>query len=117
MKKWVNKKRKVEVYFKKIFIKLKPNSFKRIWEKRLENEKNYIEPIKAIRFIEENTVGGITKGELDDERIKEINGLDMMQNSSIVHHPESIIEVQIIAMSLFCFYEYATFVDGDIKKA
>ena len=40
---------------------------------------------------------------LDDQRIKEINDMDMMQNTSIIHHPESLNEVQIIGLLFFSF--------------
>lgn len=90
---WVGKLRKVEVFFKVIYIRLNKKSFNKLWRKTLENETDFIEPVSAIRFIEDVVVGSITKSDLDDERIREISGLDMMQNSSIVTHSESIIEV------------------------
>jgi len=43
-------------------------------------------------------VGKIKKAELDDERMKETNSLDMMQNSSIIYHTESVLEMQIASL-------------------
>ena len=40
-----------------------------------------VEPNQSIQLIEDCVVGGITKHELDDERAKETNSLDIMQNS------------------------------------
>ena len=48
---------------------------------------------KAIEWVKKNIVGNIRKHELDDERMKETNALDMMQNSSIIYHTESILEM------------------------
>ena len=46
-------------------------------------------------------VGKLTKADLDDERMKETNSLDMMQNTSIIYHTESILEMQIITLAVF----------------
>ena len=43
-------------------------------------------------------MGGITKKELDDMRMRETKALDMMQNTSIVYHPETILEMQILVI-------------------
>lgn len=45
-------------------------------------------------------VGKLTKADLDDERMKETNSLDMMQNTSIIYHTESILEMQIITLAV-----------------
>lgn len=49
-------------------------------------------------WVKKNIVGNIRKHELDDERMKETNALDMMQNSSIIYHTESILEMQICTL-------------------
>jgi len=36
--------------------------------------------------------------ELDTERMVETNSLDMMQNSGIIYHTESILEMQIATL-------------------
>lgn len=78
MSHWVGQKRKVEVYLKKVYLKLDQNTFETIWNKTMHNDHYFIEPAKASNFIEKQLIGGIKKSELDDERINEINGLDMM---------------------------------------
>ena len=47
-------------------------------------------------------VGNITKEMLDNERTNETNTLDMMQNSSIIYHTESLLEMQILCL-VVCF--------------
>jgi hypothetical protein len=48
-------------------------------------------------------VGNIRKAELDEERLLETNAMDMFCNSSIVYHTESILEMQIMMLSV-CKY-------------
>mmetsp|Transcript_8499 Transcript_8499/g.14296 ORF Transcript_8499/g.14296 Transcript_8499/m.14296 type:complete len:728 (+) Transcript_8499:520-2703(+) len=57
-------------------------------------EKKAIVDLNSTEWVQECLVGHITKDELDEERIKETNSLDMMQNSSIIYHTESILEMQ-----------------------
>ena len=59
------------------------------------NERKPITDKGAGQWIKDNIVGRITKKNLDDERARETNTLDMMQNSNIIYHPESIIEMQM----------------------
>ena len=58
---------------------------------------------ESIEWVKKNIVGNIRKHELDDERMKETNALDMMQNSSIIYHTESILEMQL-CLILAMFY-------------
>jgi hypothetical protein len=48
---------------------------------------------EAANWIKRCVVGRVTKRDLDDERMKETNSLDLMQNSSIIYHTESILEM------------------------
>lgn len=66
-----------------------------------------VKPADAITWVKKCIVGNIRKHELDNERMRETNALDMMQNSSIIYHTESILEMQIcclIAMILLTEY-------------
>jgi hypothetical protein len=47
----------------------------------------------ASNWIKRCVVGRVSKRDLDDERMKETNSLDLMQNSSIIYHTESILEM------------------------
>jgi hypothetical protein len=60
--------------------------------------KKKIMPFEAKTWIKKCIVGNISKTELDNERMKETNALDMMQNSSIIYHTESILEMQIAVL-------------------
>jgi len=68
---------------------------------KIRGSKDYLEPKQATGWMNRSLKGNITRAELDDARIKEINGMDMMQNSTISYHPESIMEIQL--MGLICF--------------
>ena len=64
----------------------------------------------ATDWLRRSLVGNIKKGDLDDERMSETNSLDMMQNSSIIYHTESILEMQVMVLILvkvlsYFFYE------------
>mgnify|MGYP006893263072 CR=1 FL=1 len=39
--------------------------------------------------------------------------MDMMENSSIVYHPESLIEMQMLCATLFTFYYHSGDIDGE----
>ena len=54
----------------------------------------------ATEWLRRSLVGNIKKGDLDDERMNETNSLDMMQNSSIIYHTESILEMQVMVLIL-----------------
>lgn len=56
-------------------------------------KKSFIEERHAIKWIEDTVVGPITKEMLENERFKELDSLDMMQNTGIIYNPQSIIEM------------------------
>jgi len=49
----------------------------------------------------------ITKKTLDEQRKKELNKMDLMHNTSIVYHTESILEVQLMMIIFVITYESA----------
>ena len=55
---------------------------------------------EAGTWIKKCVVGKITKAMLDDERNGETNALDMMQNSGIIYHMESLLEMQVLCLLL-----------------
>lgn len=62
---------------------------------------------EADAWVKRVIVGNISKSDLDEERLAETNSMDMFQNSSIVYHTESILEMQIISLiSVFVLYEF-----------
>lgn len=46
--------------------------------------------------MEETIVGPVTKEILEKERFKELDALDMMQNTGIIYNPQAIIETQML---------------------
>lgn len=61
--------------------------------------------IEANSWIKRVIVGNISKSDLDEERLAETNSMDMFQNSSIVYHTESILEMQLISLiSVFVLF-------------
>lgn len=63
-------------------------------------------------WVKKCIVGNIRKHELDNERKRETNALDMMQNSSIIYHTESILEMQMCCLiALIILTNY-----WDVKK-
>lgn len=62
-----------------IRIKLNPMSYGDIIKKLNRGvKKKFVEERHAIQWIEENTVGDITKEKLEEQRFSELNALDMM---------------------------------------
>ena len=55
--------------------------------------KKIVKPEKAHDWIYNNVVGQIKQEDLDRNRYLEVNGIDMMQNTCIIYHMESILEV------------------------
>ena len=46
----------------------------------------------ACEFIEQSIYGDINSEKLNNQRINELNTMDMMQNANIFYHQEIIIE-------------------------
>ena len=49
-------------------------------------------------------VGSITKEDLESTKMKEVNQNDMMLNTGIFYHPESISECQLICLLIVWSY-------------
>jgi hypothetical protein len=57
-----------------------------------------VEEADAERWINENLECFVNKDKLDMQRKAEIMAADTMQNTNIIAHSESIIEMQIISL-------------------
>lgn len=57
-----------------------------------------IEPGEAEKFIKRMIIGDITKKQLDKARSREVSEMDFMENQTIVHHSDSILELQIFGL-------------------
>ena len=64
----------------------------------------YVQEEDATKWIEKYLIGNIDKVQLDDQRLKESLGLDMLQNTNFVYHPESLLETQIFCLLFVFFY-------------
>jgi hypothetical protein len=93
---YVNKERMIRVEGVALKIKLNEADFKVAQDKSID-----VEVPDSAPWIKRCLVGNIAKADLDDERKKETNSLDLMQNSSIIYHTESILEMQIACLILF----------------
>ena len=86
--KLVDKERRVEVDGVQIIINLNETNYMNIITKLQYGEKSsFVEERNAIKWVEESIVGPITKDILEKERFKELDSLDMMQNSGIIYNP------------------------------
>lgn len=78
-----------------------------ILAKKLEGAKFdgvWVEEEDATEWIEKYVVGNIDKKQLDDQRLRESLGLDMLQNTNFVYHPESLLETQIICLVIIYYH-------------
>jgi hypothetical protein len=86
-------------------VKLSAADFYHIKQKIDEKEMlNFVDENDSIAWIQRCLVGGIDKAQLDKQRQGECNSLDIMQNTNIVYHPESLIEMQIMCLGSIFFY-------------
>lgn len=67
-----------------------------------------IESEDAIKWLQKCIVQNITPIELENERTKELNAMDMMQNHSLFNNSEVIFEMQILA-TIFVLYIHHMF--------
>mmetsp|Transcript_39558 Transcript_39558/g.60445 ORF Transcript_39558/g.60445 Transcript_39558/m.60445 type:complete len:423 (-) Transcript_39558:1026-2294(-) len=89
---YVNKERMIQVEGVPVKVLLSKDHFQKLVAKK------HVEEQHSKEWVKQCVVGKISKAELDDERMKETNSLDMMQNSSIIYHTESILEMQIACL-------------------
>lgn len=93
----------VELEGVKLLVNLTEADYEEARDGVLMQDLVIVTPERAADWMRRNIPGNITKEELDYARFREIQSLDMMQNSSIIYHCESVLECQIISL-LICFY-------------
>lgn len=81
-----------------IKIKLSNDEFERLYLKKLHSETQFIKPEEASSWVNKFIVGKFTKDILDNQRVKEINSMDMMQTQSIVYNIESLTEMLLLCI-------------------
>ena len=92
------------------------NDYDKLFKRVALQEKEAVVPELAAKWIEDNLVGQINKEMLDAQRFKEVNSLDMMQNTSIIYHSESMLEMQFLCL-IFIMIFVRTENDGDVGSA
>ena len=84
----MDRERQVDVDGVTVYIQLNEKNYMSILTKlQFGEKKNFIEERNAIQWIEETMVGPVTKEILEKERFRELDVLDMMQNTGIIYNP------------------------------
>ena len=96
-KRIINRTKVIEVDGVKISLNLNEEDYDNAYEKMYLREKNIVKPDQTFGWIERCIYGDITSEGLNDQRIKELNSMDMMANSSIFFNREIVIEMQILS--------------------
>lgn len=98
-----NKRVFIEPY-KNIFIRLKLNTdfysemVVKMNTPEFEEDGKYMDSSEVRKWILNCCDGKITKEKMEETKIKEIRSNDMMQNTGIFYHPESIAEFQVLCL-------------------
>jgi len=96
---YTNKITLIHIDGTRIRVKIDPQDYDKLWHKAYLGENTKLVDIAdAAGWINRNLIGDITVDDLNSQRRIEINSLDLMQNSSIIYHSESIIEMQILCL-------------------
>jgi hypothetical protein len=107
MARLIDKEISVEVEGIELKLKIDEPCIMNIIAKKQQGPKfdgNWVSEEDATEWIEKYLCGKIDKAQLDDQRLKESLGLDMIQNTNFVYHPESLLETQVISLILVFFY-------------
>ena len=101
---WTNNEEFVDVIGTSIRICLTKDDCEKLYDKWYLNDFPYIKKEEANEWMTTRIVGSITKFKLDRQRNNEINESDILQNTSIVYHTESLVEMQIMCLTIFSIY-------------
>ena len=96
MKYYTEERRSIYVNNFLIVIKFEVKDFEKLYERAFLKRSDLVEKNEGTDWLFRNLVGKITKVDLDVRRSNSLNSLDMMQNSNIFYHPESINETNLI---------------------
>ena len=83
----------VELEGVKLRVNLTEADYEEARDGALMQDSVIVTPERAAAWMRRNIPGNITKEELDYARFREIQSLDMMQNSSIFYHQETVLEM------------------------
>lgn len=96
---------KIEVNQVPVWLAITPEGFETVWKNLMLEEMYLVPPDEAPLWMEQNILGNPVRRDLDKQRFCELSGLDIMMNTSIVYHIESIYELQIICFSIAYYAE------------
>lgn len=104
--KWIDKQRGIEYEGIEVKIKFTEKDFMacKVAMEAGQTE-GFVDEEDAADWVTRNIVGQITKDDLDKQRCSELNAFDMTQNTSIIYHYESIIEMQLLCCAILYFLQ------------
>ena len=96
-----------------LYLNLTSEDYDEAREGILLDEETIVPPEKAGEWLGRNVPGNICREKLDYERFLEIQSQDMMQNSSIIYHCESVLECQILCLIVSFLFEPKLWISHD----
>ena len=100
---WTNNPETIDVIGADIQIKLSEEDCNQLYQKWYLKEYPYIKQENATEWLNTRLIGKITKFKLDQQRVLEINNSDFLQNTNIIYHTESLLEMQVLCLIVFSF--------------
>lgn len=82
----------------RLYVNMTEEDLEEARDGMIVEEERIVPPDKAAAWLHRNIPGDIHKEKLDYERFLEILSLDMMQNSSIIYHTDSVLECQLMCL-------------------
>lgn len=102
---YVGKRVKIRVYKVNLNLLITEEGWRQIFENKVTNETYLVPPEDSQRWIQENIKGNFSRADLDQMRLEETASLDMMMNTAIIYHCESLNEMQIAGLILFSYLQ------------
>lgn len=104
--KWIDKQRGIEYEGIEVKIKFTESDFFKVKAAIDAGQtEGFVNEEDATPWVTRNIVGQITKEDLDKQRCSELNAFDMTQNTSIIYHYESIIEMQLLCSAILYYLQ------------
>jgi len=89
---FVNRVRTFETDGVRLKILLNEEDYDKLYE-RVFHRQEYMTVDEVASWVQRCIVGDITKEDLDKQRLRELNSLDMMQNFNIIYNNDVLIEM------------------------
>lgn len=98
----------VEIEAIKIRVLLRERDYDDLFTAIVLKDKPYVKPYQAAAWLKNNVVGNITRDRLDKQRQKEVNTADLMQNTSLIYHSESVLEMQFLCLVTLYYWGHSS---------